>query len=369
MIGLRTEERDERNDARLPVRIVVAVTIFVLLLSMFGLMTYGWQKCTQYWGQYPPGTVPTLTCKAPILPPLGWKPTPEAQKEIPADILNLYIAAGQHSNIAWPLLAGIGKMECDHARSTLLGCHSGQNFAGAMGPMQFLAGTWNTERLAAPGHTSPDIYDPGDAIYSAANYLANMGATSVMDIDSSQIQHVIWGYNHSQSYVDQVLSYAHHYATPDVPASGVSSGNVFGQVGQILGKLAPLFPWVPQTGFPGIKFYNGFEDQCTYYAAFQWPGRTGQGVTWSDNAAGWISDARSQGYQISSAPAVGSIAVWGAQSGYSSFGHVAIVTAVTPNSYTVSEQNFKGAGIIDQRTIPWPDSKSAGFIPVPGGTP
>lgn len=367
MIRHDAHESQENRDARLVVRLLVVVTIFVLLLSMFGMLTYSWQKCAQYWGQYPPGTPPSLTCKAPVQPPVGWKPTPEAQKEIPADILNLYIAAGQRSNVAWPILAGIGKVECDHARSTLLGCHSSQNFAGAMGPMQFLAGTWNTEKVAAPGHSSPNIYDPGDAIYSAANYLANMGAAGIMDIDSSQVQQAIWGYNHSSSYISEVLQYAHSYATPNAPPSGASSGNPFGQVGQVLGKLAPLFPSVPQAGFPGIKFYTGFEDQCTYYAAFQWPGRNGQGVTWSDNAAGWIADARSQGYQISSTPSVGAIAVWGAQAGYSGFGHVGIVTAVTSNSYTVSEQNFKGAGIVDQRTIPWPDSKSAGFIPVPGG--
>jgi hypothetical protein len=359
-------EMEDGHDARLPMAIVAAVTIMVLLLSLFALMTYSWQKCAQSWGTT--GSIPALTCKAPVIPPLGWKPTPVAQKEIPADILNLYIAAGQRFDVAWPVLAGIGKMECDHARSTLLGCHSGQNFAGAMGPMQFLAGTWAKEEVPAPGHTDPSVYDPGDAIYSAANYLANMGAAGITDIDSSQMQQVIYGYNHSLSYVSSVISYAHQYATPEAP-SGATSGNVFGNVGNVLGKLAPLFPWVPQGGFPGIRFYVGFDDQCTYYAAYEWPGRNGQGVTWSDNAAGWIADARGQGYQTTSTPSVGAIAVWGAQSGYSQFGHVAVVTAVTSNSYTVSEQNFKGAGIIDQRTVPWPDPKSAGFIPIPGGAP
>ncbi|HEX6508410.1 MAG TPA: CHAP domain-containing protein, partial [Chloroflexota bacterium] len=74
-------------------------------------------------------------------------------------------------------------------------------------------------------------------------------------------------------------------------------------------------------------------------------------------------------FVTSGTPSVGAIAVWGAQSGYSIFGHVAIVKSVQPDSYTVSEQNFQGAGIVDQRTIPWPDPRISGFIPIPGGAP
>jgi hypothetical protein len=361
------EDMEDRFGARWPVGIVATVTIFVLLLSMFALALFSWTQCAGHWNQYSASN-PNMLCKSAQLPPTAkWNPTPEAQKEIPANILALYIAAGDRFNVAWPVLAGIGKEECDHARSVLPGCHSGTNFAGAMGPMQFLSGTWSSEMVASPGHTSPSVYDPGDAIFSASNYLFHLGAGGVMDIDSMQVKQAILGYNHSMAYVNSVLSDAHRYGLADSAAA--APGGALGSVARILSSMGPLFSWVPQGGFPGTRFYRGFEDQCTYFAAFQWPGRGGQGVTWSDNAAGWIADARQQGFQVSSGPSVGAIAVWGAQSGYSQFGHVGIVTAVTPNSYTVSEQNYKGAGIIDQRTVPWPDSRSAGFIPVPGGAP
>jgi hypothetical protein len=362
VVGLQFDETGDRSDARLPIAVVAITTIFVILLSMFALLTYGWQKCAQSSGLLSSG----LPCVASAPPAAGWKPTPEAQKEIPAEILALYIAAGQRFKVAWPVLAGIGKLECDHARSTLTGCRSGQNFAGAMGPMQFLAGTWEAERAAAPGHTNPSVYDPGDAIFSAANYLAKMGAAGVMDIDSSPVSSAIFGYNHSREYVAGVLANAHRYATRDL---GATIGAEVSGVADVLEKLAPMFSWVPPGGFPGTRFYRGFEEQCTYFAAYQWPGRNGQGVTWSDNASGWIANARQQGYQISSTPSVGAIAVWYAQPGYSQFGHLGIVASVTSNSYTVAEQNYKGPGIIDQRRISWPDPKVAGFIPVPGGTP
>jgi hypothetical protein len=230
--------------------------------------------------------------------------------------------------------------------------------------MQFEPGTFATYGVAAPGHSQPNVYDPADAIYSAANYLAANGAAGVSDFSSSSLHNAIWHYNHSDSYIASVISWALRYSQ-----LATAAGSAFGILGQATRLLAPLFSWVPQGGFPGIRFYQGFSDQCTYYAAYQWPGRNGGGVTWSGNATDWLRLASGQGFQTSDTPSVGAIAVWGAQSGYSIFGHVAIVKSVQPGSYTVSEQNFQGPGVVDQRTIPWPDPRITGFIPIPGGVP
>jgi CHAP domain/Transglycosylase SLT domain len=340
---------------------IVGLVLAVLLLPVPLTVTYIWQQCS------PPSQTGTQKgmpiCIQP--PPIAlFQPTAEAQG-IPKEILQLYIAAGQRFNVPWPIIAGIGKMECDHGQSQLPGCHSGANFAGAEGPMQFLPGTFAKYGVAAPGHTSPNIYDPADAVYSAANYLGASGATGVTDLASPRIYAAIWAYNHLTSYVLSVIDWARKYSM----AAASAGGNVFGVLGQASRLLAPLFSWVPKGGFPGTRFYQGFEDQCTYYAAYQWPGRSGSGVTWSGNATDWIRMAMGQGFQVSSTPSVGAIAVWGAQSGYSGFGHVAIVKSVQSGSYTVSEQNYQGAGVIDERTIPWPDTRSAGFIPIPGGLP
>ena len=88
------------------------------------------------------------------------------------------------------------------------------------------------------------------------------------------------------------------------------------------------------------------------------------GVTWSGNAEEWVANAAAQGVAATPTPSVGSLAVWAAGSGYDARdGHVAVVTAVTPTSYTVSEMNYLGEGVVDARTIPWPDPRVLGFLP------
>jgi cell wall-associated NlpC family hydrolase len=120
---------------------------------------------------------------------------------IPANYLALYKKAGQDYGIPWNVLAGIGKVETDHGQSSLPGVHSGNNYAGAGGPMQFLQATWN---MFAVGHKNR--YDPADAIPTAANYLKHNGAPTRM-------RTAIFQYNHSWSYVDLVLSWAQKYAS------------------------------------------------------------------------------------------------------------------------------------------------------------
>jgi len=63
-------------------------------------------------------------------------------------------------------------------------------------------------------------------------------------------------------------------------------------------------------------------------------------------------------------PRSGEIAVYQPGSGYDSgYGHVALVTDVSDTSYTVSEMNHQGLGVVDSRTIAWPDPHLEGFIP------
>ena len=101
-------------------------------------------------------------------------------------------------------------MDFDH--SDLPGVHSGANYAGAEGPMQFLAGTWQTEAVNAPGDPAgqpPNVYDEADAVYSGAHYLHDLGMTA----SPSSWQGAIFGYNHSLAYVEQVLARASAYYT------------------------------------------------------------------------------------------------------------------------------------------------------------
>ena len=70
-------------------------------------------------------------------------PSVQALTAIPPAYLALYIAAAQTCpGLPWAVLAGIGKVESDHGQSDAPGVHSGANYAGAEGPMQFEPATF-----------------------------------------------------------------------------------------------------------------------------------------------------------------------------------------------------------------------------------
>ncbi len=134
-----------------------------------------------------------------------------AEREIPPSYLRLYEQAAQRYGLDWAILAGIGKVECDHGRDLDPSCtHEGSvNSAGAGGPMQFLASTWARYGVAADGAGSPDRWNPADAIYAAANYLRSSGAPR-------DYRQAIFAYNHADWYVAEVESWAARYEAPPV---------------------------------------------------------------------------------------------------------------------------------------------------------
>ena len=105
-----------------------------------------------------------------------------------ADLLAHYEAAEAEFGVGWEYLAAI------HLVETRMGRIVGLSSAGAQGPMQFMPATW-----AAFGEG--DVYDDGDAIRGAANYLKASGAPADM-------AKALWSYNHSDKYVRAVEGYA-----------------------------------------------------------------------------------------------------------------------------------------------------------------
>jgi len=72
-------------------------------------------------------------------PQVGATPSSWARRDIPPRYLAIYRAKStqrQCPGLSWTVLAGIGKVESDHGRTSLPGVRSRQNFAGAAGPMQ-----------------------------------------------------------------------------------------------------------------------------------------------------------------------------------------------------------------------------------------
>ena len=101
------------------------------------------------------------------------------------------------------------------------GVTEGENFAGAAGPMQFLAPTFDSvtaaHRLPAGGASPPSRYNPHDAIHAAAHYLCDSGARN------GDLRAAIFAYNHVDWYVDDVLDHAARYA--QAAATSVGTGD------------------------------------------------------------------------------------------------------------------------------------------------
>jgi cell wall-associated NlpC family hydrolase len=155
-----------------------------------------------------------------------------ARGAIPANYLALFQSTGARYRVPWVILAGIGKVESDDGRSTLPGVSSGANPFGAAGPMQIGVGgaagnTWGgapvhpaSERVSGVatdgnGDGTASVYDPADAIAGAAKYLLEHG---VLD----NVSGAIFAYNHLDSYVHSVLSWAKVYARGGYSVSPVT---------------------------------------------------------------------------------------------------------------------------------------------------
>lgn len=130
-----------------------------------------------------------------------------ATAEIPPLYLRLYQLAARRYGLSWAILAGIGKVECDHGRDPDPSCtqEGAVNSAGAGGPMQFIASTWARFGVSAEGNGPPDRWNARDAIYGAANFLRASGAPE-------SYSRALFAYNHASWYVAEVESWARKYS-------------------------------------------------------------------------------------------------------------------------------------------------------------
>src|SRR3954469_3876219 len=138
-------------------------------------------------------------------PPIA--PSAEALADIPGNYLQLYQQAAAHYELGgdgWSWLAGIGSVETDHGRLNAPGVTSGENSAGAGGPMQFLSDTWASYGVDGNRDGRVSRYDPRDAIPAAARYLHASGAPG-------DWPRALFAYNHAGWYVADVAQRAGAY--------------------------------------------------------------------------------------------------------------------------------------------------------------
>ncbi|MFC4783463.1 lytic murein transglycosylase [Nocardioides sp. MAHUQ-72] len=166
---------------------------------------------------------------------------------IPAPAVRAYaraeLTAPRGCGVGWTTLAGIGYVESHHGtlggRSLLADGHSSSPILGpaldgrgdfaairstptsralhgdpvwehAVGPMQFLPGTWRLYAADGDGDGDAEALDLDDAAATAARYLCSGGR----DLHTSVgWEKAVLAYNHSGAYVDDVYAAASSYAT------------------------------------------------------------------------------------------------------------------------------------------------------------
>jgi membrane-bound lytic murein transglycosylase B len=92
--------------------------------------------------------------------------------------------------------------------------------SGAFGYPQFLPTSYLRHGVDGNGDGRVSLYDPADAAASCANYLVGHGWHRGLSFDEQR--RVIWSYNHSDAYIDTVLTLARRIeesdgGSPDFP--------------------------------------------------------------------------------------------------------------------------------------------------------
>jgi hypothetical protein len=148
------------------------------------------------------GLVPPSSCG----PGAGsrYAPSSVALTDIPGNYLRWIRRAGDGYGLDWSVIAGIYSIETNFGRLDAPGVRSGENFAGAGGPGQFLAGTWRVYGVDGDRDGVKDRYNPADAIPGTANLLRQSGAPA-------DYRRAVFAYNHASWYVDDVLARAARY--------------------------------------------------------------------------------------------------------------------------------------------------------------
>lgn len=202
----------------------------------------------------PPGSAAAASAAAGPAPDPQWVTDVAARTGIPPRALAAYAAADLRAQgelpdcaIAWATLAGIGYVESRHG--TIAGAALGADgrpdgkpiigvalsgtgpvahiadsdrgrldgdavYDRAVGPMQFIPGTWRQWGADGDGDGHADPQDLDDAAWAAARYLCASGGR----LDATgPWRRAVLSYNPSQRYVRDVLTATNAYATRSRP--------------------------------------------------------------------------------------------------------------------------------------------------------
>jgi cell wall-associated NlpC family hydrolase len=199
-----------------------------------------------------------------------------ALADISASYLVWYTGAAQTCpGLPWAVLAGIGKVESDHGRSQAPGVHAGANSAGAEGPMQFLPATFAQYAVDGDHDGRVNVYDPADAIYTAAAMLCANGAAAATP---GGLSAAVFAYDHSPAYVATVFGWAARYSAPAAGGSAGQAQIAARAVGFALAQLGKPYVW-------GADGPDAYDCSGLVYAAY-----AAAGIRIARTTFGWRRD-------------------------------------------------------------------------------
>ncbi|MFI8515374.1 C40 family peptidase [Streptomyces sp. NPDC085460] len=176
----------------------------------------------------------------------------------------------------WPILAGIARIESNHATGRTVsptgditphilgprldGSGIGGNitpfpdtdngrfdgdtgYERAVGPFQFLPATWKGSGRDANDDQVADPHNADDAALGAAVYLCGNGRDLA---DRDQLHAAIFQYNHSQAYVSDVLGWIDRYsqlATGTIPIGQHATGNARTVIDAAVAQTGVPYSW------------------------------------------------------------------------------------------------------------------------------
>lgn len=206
------------------------------------------------------GLVPMIALISMTATTQGEQTAPDEVEGVPPAMLDAYQQAvdalTEHApdcqGMTWAVLAGIGKIESNHAAGstiaadgaidphiigpTLDGSGAGGNttphvdtdngqwdddteFDAAVGPMQFIPATWSNVGTTTREGEDPDPHNAYDAALTAALYLCGDEPTDLSD--EGDLSDALWRYNQSHDYADDVTGWIDTYAQVSQPAQAV----------------------------------------------------------------------------------------------------------------------------------------------------
>jgi cell wall-associated NlpC family hydrolase len=180
---------------------LAAVGLTALAAGAAGARTFAVLDPTR--GGLPSYEVPNLPGSTQM--PLALSTPPTTRQELSfQDLVEIWHRAGEAYGVPWQILASINKIESNFGRNM------GPSSAGAVGWMQFLPSTWERWGVDGDGDGLADPWNATDAVYAAARYLAATGI-------HTDLRRAVFAYNHSDAYVDDVISTARIFDPAELP--------------------------------------------------------------------------------------------------------------------------------------------------------